>query len=90
MQVRVKLSTLLRQCTNWQEFVELNGNTPMACLQDLEAKYPDIRKWIYDKHGKMWDRLQFFVNGEMICPDELTHPIKEGDELFFLLNIGGG
>ncbi len=90
MSVRVRLSTLLRQAANWQETVEINQYTPLACLQDLETQFPDIRKWIYDKQGNMWGRLQLFVNGEMIRPEELTLPIKDDDELFILLNIGGG
>ena len=49
---------------------------------------PDYR--IYDKDGKMWDRLQLFVNGKMIGRDELSRPMQDGDELQVLLNIGGG
>ena len=90
MGVRVKLSGLLRQAADWQEFVEINQYTPLACIQDLERQFPDIKKWIYDKNDKMWDRMQLFVNGEMIPSEELTHPLKDGDELFLLLHIGGG
>ena len=90
MKIKVKLSSLLRQATNWQEIVEVDAETPEACLRIVETRYPDVRQWIYDKHGKMWDRLQLFVNGKMIQRNELNEPMKDGDELDILLNIGGG
>ena len=90
MGVKVKLSGLLRQAADWQEIIEINQYTPLACLKDLEAQFPDIRKWIYDKHGNMWERMQLFINGVMIKTDDLSRPLKDGDELFLLLHIGGG
>ena len=90
MSIRVKLSSLLRKATNWQEIVEMDESTPLDCLRHLEAKYPDIHQWIYDKEGNMWDRLQFFANGEMIHRDELEKPLEDGAEFHLLLNIGGG
>ena len=90
MTVRVKLSNLLRQATDWQEIVEVTAETPEACLHSLVTQFPDVRKWIYDRNGKMWDRIQFFVNGKRIDRDQLGKPIPDGDELHILLNIGGG
>lgn len=90
MSVRLRLSPLLRQATDWQEIFQVDEHTPLECLHHLESQFPDMRKWLYDKHGNMWDRLQFFLNGEMLCLEELTHAIKDDDELFILLNIGGG
>jgi hypothetical protein len=90
MTVEVRLSNLLRQATDWRERIEVNARTPEECIQAVLTDFPDVRKWIYDKHGRMWDRIQFFVNGKRIGRDELSDPMKEGDELHILLNIGGG
>lgn len=90
MTVRVKLSGLLSQVTGWQDTLETKGQTPLQCLQELEARFPDIRRWIYDKEGRMWARLQVFVNGKMLQSDDFTRSLQEGDELFLLLNISGG
>ena len=90
MTVQVRLSNLLRQATEWQEVVEVDAKTPEECLRAVEAQFPDVKKWIYDKHGKMWDRLQLFVNGKTILREEINTPMKDGDELHILLNIGGG
>ena len=90
MTVRVRLSNLLRQATDWQETVEVDARTPEECLRAVEAQFPEVKKWIYDKHGKMWDRLQLFVNGKAIPHQEIYQPMRDGDELHILLNIGGG
>ncbi|MGW8323243.1 MAG: MoaD/ThiS family protein [Thermodesulfobacteriota bacterium] len=90
MTVKVRLSNLLRQATDWQEMVEVTAKTPEECLHAVVTQFPDVRKWIYDKNGKMWDRIQFFVNGKRIHPDRLGKPVQDGDELHILLNIGGG
>jgi molybdopterin converting factor small subunit len=90
MTVRVRLSNLLRQATDWQEIVEVTAETPEECLRAVVTRFPDVTKWIYDKDGRMWDRIQFFVNQERIHRDQLGKPIQDGDELHILLNIGGG
>ena len=90
MSVNVKLSAVLRKATNWQETVEVAGDTPLECLRNLEAQFPSIRQWIYDKGGKILPQIQLFVNGERIYTDELTKQLKNGDELLVLLAIAGG
>jgi len=90
MAVNVRLSSLLRQAAGWQEVVQVEGETPLHCIEALLRRYPDMRRWIYDKHGHLWDRLQLFVNGEMIHGEDLLQPLAEGDEIHVLLNIGGG
>lgn len=90
MSPRVRLSTLLRQAAGWQEVLEIKEETPVECLQYLEKNFPDMRRWLYDNRGNMWDRLQIYLNGEIIHGGELTKRLDDEDELFILLNIGGG
>ena len=90
MSVNVRLSSLLRKFTNWQEVVEVSGDNPIACLHNVEAQFPSIRDWLYDKQGEFLPQVQFYVNGERVYADELTNPLKDGDEVFILLAIGGG
>jgi len=90
MHITVKLSSLLRQAAQWQESVSVTGDTPERCLHALIEQYPEMRKWVYDKNGNLWDRLQLFINGEMVHRGELSNPLNEADELYVLLNIGGG
>ncbi|MBM3157600.1 MAG: MoaD/ThiS family protein [Chloroflexi bacterium] len=90
MAVKVKVSSLLRKYTNWQEFVEVEGRTPLECLHAIEKQFPSIKRLLYDKQGKLRPQFWFFVNGQKINAGELTSPLKDGDELMILLAISGG
>ena len=90
MDVTVKISALFRRFTNGQEFVKVSGNTPMECLHELETRFPKIKRWLYDKQGNLRPQVWFFVNGQKSSADEMTKPLKDGDERFFVLAISGG
>ena len=90
MGVKVKVSSLLRKYTNQQELVDVTGYSPIECLNDLVLQFPNLRRWLYDKQGKLRPQVWFFVNGERIYADELTNQLNDGDELFVFLAVGGG
>jgi molybdopterin converting factor small subunit len=90
MGVKVRVSSLLRKFTNWQEVVEVAGHSATECLHNLEVQFPDIRQWLYDKQGNLLPQVQFYVNGERILVDELANPLEDDDDLLILLAIGGG
>ena len=87
--VTVKVSPLLRRYTNDKESVKVKGNSPMECLHALEAKYPDLKRLLYDKNGVLLPRVMFFVNNQRIHADELNSTLKDGDELLISVAIGG-
>ena len=51
--VTVKVSPLLLRYTNDKESVKVKGNSPVECLHALEAKYPDLKRLLYDKNGTL-------------------------------------
>ena len=87
--VTVKVSPLLLRYTNNKESVKVKGNSPLECLHALEAKYPDLKRLLYDKEGKLLPRVMFFVNDQRIHADELNSTLKNGDELLISIAIGG-
>jgi len=93
MKVKVRISSLLRQfsqITGEPEVFEVTASNAMECLRKLVDRFPSMRQWVYDKEGKVLGLMQFFVNGEKLPADELTTPLRDGDELFILFGIGGG
>jgi molybdopterin converting factor small subunit len=93
MTVKVKLSGLLRQFSELQgepEVFEVAGSDPLECLRVMVERYPAMRKWVYDKDGKVLGLMQFFVNGEKLLLSECTKPLKDGDELYIFFATGGG
>ena len=87
--ITVKVSPLLLRYTNNKESVKVKGNNPMECLHALEAKYPDLKRLLYDKEGKLLPRVMFFVNDQRIHANELNNTLKDGDELLISIAIGG-
>ena len=90
MSVTIKIAALFRKFTNGQEFVKVTRNSPVECLHELEARFPKIKRWLYDKQGNLRPQVWFFVNGQKISADDMTKPLNDGDELFFVLAISGG
>ena len=93
MTVKVKLSGLLRQFSELQkepEVFEVMGSNPLECLRVMVERYPVMRKWVYDKDGKVLGLMQFFVNGKKLLLSEYSKTLKDGDELYIFFATGGG
>jgi hypothetical protein len=86
--VRVTLSPMFRHLSELRdepEVFELNAANALECLQIMLRRYPTMKKWAYDKEGKLIPLIWFFVNDpewrEKLLPDQFTKPLKDGDEL---------
>jgi len=86
--VRVTLSPMLRHLSELRdepEVWEVRAANALECLQIMLKRYPTMKKWAYDKEGKLIPLIWFFVNDpkmlEKLTPDQFTKPLKEGDEL---------
>ncbi len=90
MSVKVNISPVLSQYTNNQQIVEVSGSTIGQCLDNLVKQFPDIKRWLFDKNGKLLSYVEIYINGKSAYPEELAHPVKEGDELHTVFLIGGG
>ena len=93
MIIRVKLSYLLRQLSELQgesDVFEVSASNALDCLRVMVERYPKMRKWVYDKDGKLLGLMQFFVNGEKLLLSEYSKTLKDGDELLIFFAIGGG
>ena len=93
MIIRVKLSYLLRQFSELQgepDVFEVSASNALDCLRVMVERYPKMRKWVYDKDGKLLGLMQFFVNGEKLLLSEYSKTLKDGDELYIFFATGGG
>jgi len=75
---------------NGQTVVEVNGNTTGECLKHLVEQFPAIEKEIFTEDGNLLEYLTIFVNKELAFPEELTTPVKDGDDIHIIPLIGGG
>jgi len=88
MSVKIKVSQVLRQFTKNQDTVEVKGGTVGECLDDLIRQFPDTKKWLFDKDGRLLALM--LIKGESIHQKELDRPVAGGDELHLVLIFGGG
>ena len=90
MGIEITIHPILRQFTNGQAVVEVNGNTVGQCLDELVEQFPGIKTWLFGKNGKLLNYVDIYVNLESSYPEELAKPVKDGDELYIILMIAGG
>jgi hypothetical protein len=86
--VKVTISPTLRhlsQLSDEPEVFELKAANALECLQMMLRRYPSMKKWAYDKEGKLLPIIWFFVNdpkwSKKLTLDEFEKPLEEGDEV---------
>ncbi len=90
MSVKIRLHPFLQHITDGQEIIEVNCSTTGECLEELERRFPDIKKMIRDKRGQLRPYCEILVNSESVYPKELTTPVKEGDVIDLIFIVTGG
>ena len=90
MSIRVKMTELLRQYTNSQGTVEVNGSTVSECLDDLIRQYPDTKKWLFDRNGILLVLIRINEETTIRHRESLNRPVADDDELYLFLILGGG
>ncbi len=84
MSVTIDVYPGLTHLTGGQNIVEVNGSTVGQCLEQLVTRYPEIKGSLYRKNGKLSCFIEIWVNQKTSYPEELTMPVKDGDELRML------
>lgn len=91
MSVRVRVPTPLRKFTQGSDEVDVNGNTVLAMLEDLEQKHPGIKERIMDESGKVRRFVNVYVNGDDIrFLQNVDTALKDGDSISIVPAIAGG
>jgi molybdopterin converting factor small subunit len=90
MSVKINIHPVLYHFTDDQDVVEVDGSTVGQCLEQLVARFPQIRRGLFGKDGKLLNYVDIYVNGESAYPEELAKPVKDGDELHLILMLAGG
>jgi molybdopterin converting factor small subunit len=88
--VKININPSMTHMTEGQEVLEVEGTTVGECLQQLVARFPDTRNWIFGKDGKLNDVLDIYVNLESSYPEELAMKVRDGDEIHIISQVAGG
>ena len=70
--------------------VEVNGRTVGQCFDSLVERFHGIKQGLFDNNGKLHSYIGVYVNWESAYPEELTKPVKDGDEIQIAVMFGGG
>lgn len=90
MSVKINIPSSLRNLTNDQAVVKVNGSTVGECLGQLASRFPKTRKRLWERDGALSRLINIYVNGESTYPEGLDTPVKDGDELHIEVIISGG
>jgi molybdopterin converting factor small subunit len=88
---RILIPTPLRQFAEKHDTVESAGTTVAEALAGLTARFPDLKKLLFNDEGKLRSFVNVYLNDEDIryIGKEAT-PVKEGDTLSIVPSIAGG
>ena len=90
MAIRIHIPTPMRQHTEGQSVVEAQGATVHALLEDLGRRYPAVTQRLFE-NGQVRRFVNVYLNDEDIrYLDNLTTPVKEGDEVSIIPAVAGG
>ena len=90
MAIRINIPTPMRQHTENQPSVKVDGATVKQVLENLGQKYPGVSGRIFE-NGQVRRFVNVYLNDEDIrYLDNLQTAVKHGDELSIIPAVAGG
>jgi len=88
---RISIPAALRQYADNQGTILVEGSRVGEALSSLTAQYPELKKHLYDKEGRLRSFVNIYVNDEDIRYGQQNETaIKEDDEISIIPSIAGG
>ena len=67
------------------------GKTLRAVLEELEARYPGVTRYVLDDQGRLRQHVNIFIDGTMIKDrNALSDPFQENSEIYIMQALSGG
>ena len=85
--MKVLIPSPLRPYTQ-RSWVEADGSTLGAVLDDLDRQFPGIRFRMVNEQEALRPHVRFFVKGEALF--RLAEPLQPTDELLIVQALSGG
>jgi molybdopterin converting factor small subunit len=90
-QVAIHLPHRLRALAGGEKLVAVSGRTVGEALDDLTARYPELRPRLREASGQLRSSVLFFLNSEDIrARQEEATPVADGDVLAIVPVAEGG
>ena len=79
--VKINLHKTHRPYADGMKAIDTVGSTVGECIDDLIARYPDMKAQLFDGQGKLRNTIEIYLNMESAYPDELKKGVNPGDEI---------
>jgi molybdopterin converting factor small subunit len=90
MKVKVIIGESFQLVTGGIETVEVEGRTVGQCLKEAMQRYPGLKDLWFRSDNEIAPYMMILINRENILSNKLVHRVKDGDEIYPMLVIGGG
>ena len=91
MSSQIKIPSPLRQFTENQSSVSVDGTTVSEVLENIFNQYPEIRNQLLDGNGSIRNFVNIYVNGvDVREKDNLETPVEPGADIRIIPAIAGG
>lgn len=86
----VKVRGVLLRFTNYENDIEVGGETVREGLVQLSERYPSLREVLMDSEGNIRPTHFIALNGEQLSTDELDREADEDDRMDIITAVSGG
>ncbi len=90
MTVEVNIPPVLQALVGGINRIEVRGSTVGECLNELAAKYPQLKAKLFTKRGELPKGISIFINSENAFPKPLSKPVRPGDKIYISHIVLGG
>jgi len=91
MTTRVTIPTPLRRFTSEDAQIEVQAVTITGIIDELDTRYPGLRKRLCEDSGRLRRFFNIYVDGEDVrFLDDLDTEVPEGAEVSIIPAISGG
>jgi molybdopterin synthase sulfur carrier subunit len=91
MSVEVRIPTVFRKFTDGRDVVEVEPGTVSEVVDQLENRYPGMRRQLMTDDGDLHRFVNVYVNDEDArYLKQLDTPVDEGDTVSLLPSVAGG
>jgi molybdopterin synthase sulfur carrier subunit len=87
----VKFTYALKRFFPQLKDITAKGATLPAILNEIDAAYPGIRKYVLDEQGQLRKHVNIFIDGTLVKDRTLLNdPFRENSEIYIMQALSGG
>jgi len=90
MTVEVNIPPVLQALVNGVNRINVEGSAVGECLNEMVAKYPQLKPKLFNKRGNLRKGISIFINKENAFPEPLSKPVRPGDKIYISHIVLGG